>query len=234
MADTPKLILPEISVSQTAKETTHSDGLWILDALVQASVKDKNLATPPGSPTSGDCYIVASSATGDWTGWENRIAQYVVDTWESHTPNDGWKVWVEDEEEYYYYDSSTTSWVLLLTDVVKTSVANEYTKTQNFNATTLTDAANISWDAESNQVCSVTLAGNRTLDNPTNMVDGGIYHLTVIQDGTGSRTLSYGTAYKWPGGTAPTLSTGASAVDIFKFVSDGTSMYGSTVGLNFS
>ncbi len=111
-------------------------------------------------------------------------------------------------------------------DTAKLDTAQEWTATQNFNATTLSDGANISWNASANQVTSVTLAGNRTLDNPTNMNDGATYILTVKQDATGSRTLSYGTAYKWPGGTAPTLSTGANDIDILTFVSDGTSMFG--------
>ena len=104
--------------------------------------------------------------------------------------------------------------------------ANEYTATQNFNATVLTDAANISWDASANQVASVTLAGNRTLDNPTNLVDGATYILTIKQDAVGSRTLVYGTAYKFSGGIAPTLSAGINDVDIITFISDGTSMFG--------
>jgi len=105
--------------------------------------------------------------------------------------------------------------------------AKEWTKTQNFNATTLTDGASIAWDLESNQVCSVTLGGNRTLANPTNMVDGATYILIVKQDGTGTRTLAYGTAYKWEGGTAPTLTTTATTgIDILTFVSDGSSMFG--------
>ena len=58
------------------------------------------------------------------------------------------------------------------------------------------------------------------------MKDGATYVLTVKQDATGSRTLAYGTAYKWPGGTAPTLSTGANDVDIMTFVSDGSSVFG--------
>jgi len=107
---------------------------------------------------------------------------------------------------------------------IDTTSGNEFTKTQNFDATTLTDGANISWDLESNQVTSVTLGGNRTLDNPTNQVDGATYILRVVQDGTGSRTLSFGTAYKFPGGTAPTLTGDANAVDILTFVSDGTNM----------
>ena len=114
------------------------------------------------------------------------------------------------------------------TDTAKLDTAQEWTKTQNFNATTLTDGANISWDASANQVASVTLEANRTLDNPTNMKDGATYILTVKQDETGSRTLAYGTAYKWPGSATPTLSTAASAIDILTFVSDGTNMYGTS------
>jgi hypothetical protein len=118
----------------------------------------------------------------------------------------------------------------LLTDLSDSNLnlfePNEYTKTQNFNATTLVDGAGISWDLESNQVTSVTLAGNRTLNNPTNMVDGATYILIVKQDGIGGRTLSFGANYKWPSGTAPTLSTGINAIDIITFVSDGTNMYG--------
>lgn len=91
---------------------------------------------------------------------------------------------------------------------------------------TLTDAVNIAWDLSIRQVGTVTLAGNRTLDNPTNMQANTTYILIVKQDATGSRTLAYGTAYKWPEGTAPVLSTAANAVDILTFVSDGTNMYG--------
>jgi hypothetical protein len=106
------------------------------------------------------------------------------------------------------------------------NVANEWTQTQNFNATSLTDAVSVAWDLQSNQVTSLTLGGNRTLQNPTNLVDGATYILTVRQDGVGGRTLAYGSAYQFPGGTAPTLSTSTSAVDIITFVCDGTNMRG--------
>lgn len=103
--------------------------------------------------------------------------------------------------------------------------AQEYTKAQNFNATSLTSWAAIAWDLESNQVTKLTLATNGTLSNPTNLVDWATYILTVIQDATGSRTLAYWTAYKFPWGTAPTLSTAANSVDILTLISDGTNMY---------
>ena len=83
---------------------------------------------------------------------------------------------------------------------------------------TLTDGANISVDLNSGQNFTLTLAGNRTLDNPTNCVPGQTGSIFVIQDGTGSRTLSFGTNYKFPGGTAPTLSTGASACDRIDYI----------------
>lgn len=111
-------------------------------------------------------------------------------------------------------------------DTVKSDEVTSYTAQHYFATANLTDASAISWNLNSAQVATVTLAGNRTLSNPTNLRNGGTYVLIVKQDGTGSRTLAYGSAYKWPGGTAPTLSTGANDVDILTFVSDGTNMYG--------
>ncbi|NJO65228.1 MAG: hypothetical protein HC836_46135 [Richelia sp. RM2_1_2] len=75
-------------------------------------------------------------------------------------------------------------------------------------------------------VATVTLGGNRTLSNPTNMKNGGSYTIIVKQDSAGSRTLGYGSAYKWAGAAVPVLSTAINAVDILCFVSDGTNMYG--------
>ena len=84
---------------------------------------------------------------------------------------------------------------------------------------TLTDGATINWDADSNgQVVSVTLAGNRTLAAPTNVNENACYVLRVHQDATGSRTMAWDDAYKFPGGIDPVLTTTASAVDIFTFV----------------
>lgn len=98
---------------------------------------------------------------------------------------------------------------------------------------TLTDGATINWDMNNGSVAKVTLGGARTMAAPTNLKDGGTYLLRIIQDGTGSRTITWNSVFKWSGGTAPTLSTGAGAIDIISFTSDGTNLYGSAV-LNFS
>jgi hypothetical protein len=92
--------------------------------------------------------------------------------------------------------------------------------------TGLTDASSIAWNLAAAPTASLTLTGNHTLANPSNMTAGGTYILIVTQDGSGSHTLAYSSDYKWPLGTAPVLSTAPGAVDILTFVSDGTHMYG--------
>ena len=77
---------------------------------------------------------------------------------------------------------------------------------------TLTDGATITPDFGANQNFTVTLGGNRTLANPTNIVAGQTGSIFVVQDATGGRTLSFGAYFKFPAGTAPTLSSGANAV----------------------
>ena len=76
----------------------------------QDSVKDRDLATPPESPTAGDRYIVAVSGTGDWDGLDGYVVEYNGDTssWDSVVPNEGMACEVEDENKIYIY---TTSWV---------------------------------------------------------------------------------------------------------------------------
>ena len=83
--------------------------------------------------------------------------------------------------------------------------------------TALTDAATISVNFASSNNFSVTLGGNRTLDNPTNVVAGQSGFIAVTQDGTGSRTLAYSSNWSFAGGTAPTISTGAGSTDIIAY-----------------
>ncbi len=82
----------------------------------------------------------------------------------------------------------------------------------------LTDAANITVDFNNGQNFAVQLTDNRTIENPTNCVPGQVGSIFVIQDGTGSRTLSFGSNWKFIGGTAPTLSTDVSSVDRIDYI----------------
>jgi hypothetical protein len=103
-------------------------------------------------------------------------------------------------------------------DIVKSDVAQTFTAAQRAEITTLTDGANISVDFADSNNFTVTLGGLRTLDNPTNQVAGQSGSIFVVQDGTGSRTLAYGTDYEFPGGTPPTLSTAAGSVDRIDYI----------------
>jgi hypothetical protein len=91
--------------------------------------------------------------------------------------------------------------------------ANLFTKAQTVTPVSLTDAASIATDASLSNTFRVTLGGNRTLANPTNLSDGVILNWKIKQDGTGSRTLAYGSKFKWGGGSTPTLTTAANATD---------------------
>jgi hypothetical protein len=82
---------------------------------------------------------------------------------------------------------------------------------------TLTDASTISWDVGTSPVAKVTITDNRTLGAGTNPQTGQFVSLLVIQDGTGSRTLSFNAAYEFKDDTAPTLTTTASKGDLFVF-----------------
>jgi hypothetical protein len=103
-------------------------------------------------------------------------------------------------------------------DTAKTDVAQTYTAGQRGEITTLTDAATIAVDFADSNNFTVTLGGNRTLGNPTNQVAGQSGSLFVVQDGSGSRTLAYSSDWEFAGGTAPTLSTAASAVDRIDYI----------------
>jgi hypothetical protein len=124
--------------------------------------------------------------------------------------------------------SSGTATVSTRVAVVNT--AQEYTATHNFNATSLTisTGSTIAWDLSANQVAKLEVTTNSTLSTPTNPVDGATYMLVVTQGTAGNNTLSFSTAYKFPGGSAPVLSTGSADVDVLAFVSNGTVLYGVT------
>lgn len=125
--------------------------------------------------------------------------------------------------------SSTTflrgdnSWVAIPVSVTL-DAANTFTKAQTVAQVTLTDGTTITPDASLSNNFRVVLAGNRALANPTNLVAGQIINFIIVQDTTGTRTLTYGTMFKWPGATPPTLSTAANAVDVLSCYYDGTNL----------
>ena len=92
----------------------------------------------------------------------------------------------------------------------------------NYSESTLTDQATVTWDASTQDVCKLTLGGNRTLAAPTNNTTGQFISILVIQDGTGSRTLTWNAVFEFATDTAPTLTTTASLGDVFVFRYNGS------------
>ena len=92
----------------------------------------------------------------------------------------------------------------------------------NYTESTLTDQATVAWDASTQDVCKLTLGGNRTMAAPTNNSTGQFISILVIQDGTGSRTLTWNAVFEFAEDTAPTLTTTAAKGDVFVFRYNGS------------
>ena len=103
-------------------------------------------------------------------------------------------------------------------DTAKTDVAQTFSAAQRGTITTLTDGATVTPDFAASNNYTLTLGGNRTIANPTNCTAGQSGSIFLVQDGTGSRTASWGSYWDFAGGTAPTLTTTASAVDRIDYV----------------
>ena len=92
----------------------------------------------------------------------------------------------------------------------------------NYSESTLTDQATVTWDASTQDVCKLTLGANRTMAAPTNNTTGQFISILVIQDGTGSRTLTWNAVFEFAEDTAPTLTTTAAKGDVFVFRYNGS------------
>ncbi|RJG10902.1 DUF2793 domain-containing protein [Pseudomonas cavernicola] len=99
MSTTPKTQITELSPTAANQAPVVNSGWAIVDQLLDRTVKDKDLATPPGIPADGDAYIVAASPTGLWTGKTGQIAYWRASAgvWQFIVPKTGWTVRVSDE-----------------------------------------------------------------------------------------------------------------------------------------
>lgn len=278
---TPNTGMPEISQNQSSKEITHNQALRILDVLVPiAIVQDKDLTTPPAH-VAGNMYIVASGATGAWSGQANKLAYSDGATWYFITPKNKWPAFVVDEAKQYRYNGS--SWALDTSGDVTGAAASTDNVWARFDGTTGKLLQNGTWAEDDtgnvtaggnlnmvdktlqrpvikdyaetpNSLGSIsgavtlnfengnfqygTLAGNVTftISNPPASGQVGSMTLELIQDGTGSRTVTFPGSVKFAGGTPPTLSTNANARDVLVlYTRDAGTTYSLGVfGLNFA
>lgn len=114
---------------------------------------------------------------------------------------------------------------------VRNLIVSETAHFQTFvsSKSTLTYATTVAVDASVARMFSLTLTGNATLGFPTNLTAGMKFEIFIRQDATGSRTLAYGSGWKFPSGIVPVLSTAANSLDILAAVYDGTTLAGNLV-----
>ena len=129
-------------------------------------------------------------------------------------------VYATDQDKLYVKEGSSlvsTQASLPATNAV-TDAAQTFTAAQRGTISTLTDGATITPDFATANNFTVTLAGNRTIANPSNLTAGQSGSIFIVQDGTGSRTASWGSYWDFAAGAAPTLTTDANAVDRVDYV----------------
>lgn len=128
-------------------------------------------------------------------------------------------------------NSNVTAAKVLQTEVAVLGTAQQYTRTHNFTATTLTaSTSSVTWDLAVNQILILTLSASVSSWTIQNPQSGGVYILIVKQDTTGNRTAAFPTgSFKFPGGTAPTLTVTPSKSDILTFVYHGSHLHGVAV-----
>lgn len=229
---------PELVEGQAAPETTVNEQIRRTEAGANHYlVVDKDLATPPGSCADGATYIVASSPTGAWVGHTGDLAIAVgtnaSNGWYFRDPAEGELAYVQDENAFYVCTTgnSPATWESLsatAAEIRAGSISGKFLTPANVYTAAvgaaLTSGATITPDGNNGFNFTLTLAHNATLANPSNFKDGQSGIIVITQDGTGSRTLAYGTNWKFPGG-APVLSTAAGAVDLIAYAVVGSTIY---------
>lgn len=105
-----RFALPFLSSGQAQKEMTHNEALAIIDMLLHARAESAGLSAPPGGASAGQCWIVAASASAEWTGHEGELACLTSGGWRFAAPRAGVRVMVADEGAIRAYDGA--GWVL--------------------------------------------------------------------------------------------------------------------------
>lgn len=131
----------------------------------------------------------------------------------------------DNDVELFYVDGVGN--VTQLTDVggfaiIKTK--NNWEKAQYTAPKVLTDGATVTPDLDDSNIFTWTIGGNRTLANPSNRAAGQTFTIIITQDGTGGRTITYGSLYKFPAGFDDQPADGAGDVSVLSCVYDGTNI----------
>lgn len=224
MPDSPNLILPYIQASQAQKHITHNEAIKLLDGVVQLAVISRVLTAPPGSPADGDRYIVASSATGIWAGWDLNVAYFADGAWTRLVPRPGWSAYSVADSSNFTWNGS--AWIAyggpeFLATAFALFDSADPTKIARFDAQWISTGTTRTFTLPN---ISSTLAG---LGAPQTFTGTNTFSGTFLASGT-TATLGSSTAASTLG-----IGTGATLNGVSKTVNVGTGgVSGSTTTIN--
>lgn len=170
-------------------------------------------------------YVVRNQTTGAFTVTFKTGAGSAT----ALIPQDGNLYWV------HRYGSDQVGTVRVIYGAL-TNEAQSWSAAQTSVPVPLTDAATIAVNAALSNSFEVTLGGNRTLGNPTNLVNGQIFDVLVVQNGVGGFTLAYGSKYRAPAGAFPivTATAGRASLLTFRYYSSSDRILLISAVLNFN
>lgn len=135
-----------------------------------------------------------------------------------------------DKDVVVVHDGSTAGGY----PVASTAKSQSFTAAQRGEITTLTSGATVTPNFADSNNYTLTLGQSLTIANPSNRVAGQSGSIFLVQDGTGNRTASWGSYWDFAGGTAPTLTTTAGAVDRIDYVVRSSTSIHAVATLNYS
>lgn len=255
LLQTPILKINLMAENALQKEVLFNEAMLSIDAIISGTVIDIN-NTPPGSPADGDVHIVGTSATGAWAGQANAIAFY-YNGWQFFDPPSRFQVY--DEATSSFWNWNGTAWVagtLAATslagdsDVTITSPAigqvlvyngSEWVNSNKADlpaGSLLSSSGSLALDRANGEVQRLSLTGNVTAFTVANWPAAGQLGRLVLEvQNTGAYNITaWPSGTKWPGGTAPTVTSGSGKKDLFVLMTfdGGTTIYGSVGGQNYS
>ena len=151
MANSPDFGIPWIDSGQAQPDVTHNRALLVIQAMLSGAL-DRGINTPPGSPTTGDVYIIGSApVAGAWSGrancvtiWDGAAWRFVPGNTSAGTPitmgarQEGMRIWVNDENTYYIW--SGTAWINFASTPAVATDYGQRAITQNSTVTAITAA----------------------------------------------------------------------------------------------
>jgi hypothetical protein len=217
-----------VSPNPLLKLRNGANSAWI--TIGDVTVANLGLAALSGATFTGDITLNAQSdlrfADSDSSNWVALQAPATVSS------NVTWTLPSADGTSGQAL-STNASGVLSWASYAALATAQTFTAQQRGAISALTDGATVTPDFSLANNFSLSIGGNRTLANPTNLTAGASGCIWITQT-TGSHTLAYGSYWDFSGGTAPTLSTAASAVDCLVYSVQSTTKITATLITNLS